>query len=344
MRKNAGLGSLVLVLASASSTRAGESPPVSAGASAGPEVVVECSVLSEDERASVEARARADLAIKGLAGGVLSVTCSEGMGRVSFQWGELEGAQAGALPDVSRATVETLLQLVDAVTTESERARSEAPLVTPSALPPEPGSTPAPVEPAPPSEAPAAARTAPVPVATPAPAPAAAPASRSSRSGSTNPWHVGVGVEAEMWATEATGAFGLRLRAGRRFALPLVLSGVVAADAASAEPEAVTVRVWRAGLEVAGCASESVCIVLGAQLTRMVADGPVDWSPASHANTSFAGTVRLEYVVDLDPLELAPALGVLLYPARRTVTLNDERVLSVPQLTGSFVLELRWRF
>jgi hypothetical protein len=147
-----------------------------------------------------------------------------------------------------------------------------------------------------------------------------------------------------MWATEASGALGLRLRAGRRFAPPLVLSGVVALDAASSEPDAVTVRVWRAGLEASGCASESVCIVLGTQATRMVAEGPVDWSPASQAKTSFAGTVRLEYVADFDPLELVPGAGVLLYPARRTVTLNDERVLSVPRLTGSLVLELRWRF
>src|SRR6187455_1540911 len=91
MRKNAGLGSLVLVLAGAPSTRAGEIPPQNTEASVGPEVVVQCSVLSEEERASVEARARADLAIKGLAGGVLSVTCAEGLGRVSFRWGALEG-------------------------------------------------------------------------------------------------------------------------------------------------------------------------------------------------------------------------------------------------------------
>jgi len=159
-----------------------------------------------------------------------------------------------------------------------------------------------------------------------------------------NPWHVGAGIEAEVWATEASAALGLRLRAGRQLARPLALSGVVAVDAASSEPEAVTVRVWRAGLEAAGSATESVWIVLGAQWTRLVAEGPADWSPASHAKSSFAGTARVEYVVDLDPLELVPGAGVLFYPARRTVTLNGQRILSVPQLTGSLVLELRWRF
>jgi hypothetical protein len=294
-------------------------------------------VLSEDERASVEARARADLAIKELAGGVLWVNCAEGMGRVSFQWGELEGTQTGVLSDTSRGAVEGLLQLVDKVTTEV------APRAVPAEPPPVQAPTPAPVEALPPMAPVREAPTAPVVPPTWVGAPVAAPAP-SSNSEPTRPWHVGAGVEAEVWATETSGALGLRLRAGYRPALPLVLSGVVAVDAASSEPESVTVRVWRAGLEAAGCASESVCVVLGTQVTRMVAEGPVEWSPASHAKTSFAGNVRFEYIFDLDPLQLVPGVGVLLYSARRTVTLNDERVLSVPQLTGSLVVELRWAF
>jgi len=158
------------------------------------------------------------------------------------------------------------------------------------------------------------------------------------------PWRLGAGVQAELWATEAPGAGGLRLRGGRQLAPPIVLAVVLAGEFVSSEPDAVSVHVWRGGIEVAACATEALQVVLGGQLTRLIAEGPASWSPASHATTTVAGTLRLDYVIALGAVELVPGAGVLVYPARRTVTLNDERVLSVPRLTGSALVELRWPF
>lgn len=326
---------------------------VTLNAHASPEVLVQCSVLSDDDRASLEARALADLAVKQLEVGVLRVTCSEGTGEVSFRSGAFERASAAALPETGRARVEALLVLVDAVTTAAQNERAppvvtapESPELATAPAPPSP--TPVPV-PVPPSSAPAppAAPAAsppvppPMPVAVPVPVPAAAvPAEQATPS--VRPWHLGAGVEAELWATEVSGAVGLRLRGGRKLAAPIALGAVVGGDRASSEPEAVSVRVWHAGVEAAACAEAALCVVLGTRLTRLSAEASGDWSPASHAKTMLGGTLRLDYVIDLGRLQLVPGAGVLVYPARRTVTLNGERVLSVPRLTGSGVLELRW--
>lgn len=375
MRKNARLGGLILGLAL-----------VTARAHATPEVVVACPGLAEDARASVEARAQADLAVKGLEDGLLSVDCSDATGRVTFRWGELERTTAGPLPDEVRARVETLLSLVGALTTEVQRARTPsapAPILVPIPVPPAaapvpvpPAATSAPMPPAAtslptppaaaPAPAPAAAVPAPVlpsvppaaalpqntalpPAAASPPAAALPPrplATLAPDASSTNarPWHLGAGVQAELWATEVAGAGGFRLRGGRKLVPPIALSIVLAADRGSSEPDDVLVRLWRGGFEAAASATEALCVVLGGQLTRMIAEGPASWSPASHAKTSFAGTLRLDYVIPLGQLELVPGAGILVSPARRTVTLDGQRVLSVPRLTGSAIVELRWPF
>lgn len=136
----------------------------------------------------------------------------------------------------------------------------------------------------------------------------------------------------------------MRLRGGRQLAPPLSLAVVLGGELVSSEPDAVSVHVWRGGVEAAARATDALWLVFGGQLTRMIAEGPSSWSPASHATTTVAGSVRLDYVIALGGVELVPGAGVLVYPARRTVTLNDERVLSVPRLTGSAVVELRWPF
>ncbi|HEY6722972.1 MAG TPA: hypothetical protein VI197_03040, partial [Polyangiaceae bacterium] len=224
---------------------------------------------------------------------------------------------------------------------ESERALQPAPepQPVPQAAPltavasDSPSAWPVPVRA--PFSAPVPARPAPPAAGTPVPDP---------RAPTARPWHVGAGGEAELWATEAPGALGLRLRGGRTLAGPIALGLVLGSALAASEPDQVSVRVWRAGVEAAACADVALCIVLGTQLNRLSAEAPADWSPASHAKTTVGGTLRLDYVIDLGRLQLVPGAGVLVYPARRIVTLNGERVLSVPRLTGSGVLELRLPF
>lgn len=306
-----------------------------------PEVVVACAALSEDERASVEARAFADLAVKGREHGILQLTCAGGTARVTFRSGEFERAGEASLPDQGQARVEALLALVDSVTAAAQPLESEPERPLQSEPEPQPELEPGTV---------AVPVVVPVPVPVPVPPrPRAAPEPGASplvdpRADSGRPWHVGAGLEAELWATEVSGAAGLRVRGGRKLAGPLALGVVLSGDLASSEPDQLSVRVWRAGVEAAACADQALCLVLGTQLARLSAEGPADWSPRSHVKTTLGGTLRLDYVVDVGRLQLVLGAGMFLYPARRTVTLNGERVLSVPRLTGSGVLELRWPF
>lgn len=308
-----------------------------------PEVVVTCSALSDDERASVEARVHADLAVKGLEAGVVDVSCDAETARVRFHAGAVERASAAPLPDRGRARVEALLALVDAVTTSGDATATGDAVTTPSdavttagdALQPAPAETEVAAVPAP---------APPVPPPRPSPLPSRSSPLVHDAASPAPLWHVGAGIEGELWATEVSGAIGVRLRAGRRMGGPFGLGLVLAGDRASSAPDAVSVRVGRAGLEGAVCSDQAPCLVLGAQWTLLSAEGPSDWAPASHAKTTLAGTLRLDYAVELGAFQLVPGAGVIVYPARRTVTLNGDRVLSVPRLTGSAVLELRRRF
>jgi hypothetical protein len=149
-------------------------------------------------------------------------------------------------------------------------------------------------------------------------------------------------VVGDLWATEVLGSLGVRIDAGARvlpsLSLRVVLGGQLGTSQAS------DVRVWslRGGPELAWRWAPGWCLSLAGYLTSLAASAPASFSPDARYAWQVAGEARLDYVIDAGEFEVVPGLGAIVYPARRVILLDDERVLGVPHVTGSVLLAARW--
>jgi hypothetical protein len=166
------------------------------------EVVVDCPPLDAERRAAVEARVRADLLVKRLAQGRLTITCGTDQATVQWRTGaEPPATETAALADSSELVDQLLALALQATSRPSQPPRPAAA---------EPGSAPQPepVARAEPAQ-PAVQRLSP-------PAPAAGhfspsatrPLSRITR------LSLSAGASAEAWSGDLAGAFGPRLGLG----------------------------------------------------------------------------------------------------------------------------------
>jgi hypothetical protein len=203
-------------------------PP--AAAQALPDVTVVCAELSEEEWASVEARTRADLAVKGMQLGRLTVSCTHGAASVEFVASGYPSARRSAqLAQDSAERVDQLMTLVDWVTAQAAQSVAEFP--TPTTAEPDTADS----EPAPAAEDGAA--SAPVRSAASTagqPHQSSAPARSPEQSPHVEPGVVGdvelgAGLGGELWATQSLGTLGPRVGVGIQVAPRLrlrVVAGV----------------------------------------------------------------------------------------------------------------------
>jgi hypothetical protein len=327
--------------------------PAVALAQSPPSVVVTCERLSEEQRASVEARARADLAVKGLHSGTVALSCSNQLSQVDYvaQGRASERRAAPSTVDTAQL-VEQLLALLDAATTAVAVAERELPAPASD----ETAATAAPTAPAPEARAPAATPRAATPrAATPraaTPRAAATGASRPESPGnitnrdalrapSPRELELGVGVESELWSNEIFVVVGPRLGAGIVFDERFGLRAAGGLLLASARPAGTESRMYWAGFEGEWRFAAGAAAVAGADLSSLGVTAPAGWEPSSRSSLALGLRARLELSWRVGGQRLIVGPFVLLRSKSRAIVFDEQRVLSVPLLVPGLLLDLR---
>jgi hypothetical protein len=309
-------------------------------------VRVDCPALTEEQRAALESRAKAELLVRHESGTLL-IACSAGAAVVRWQ------PQAGAaredrieLGSDARRTQERILEAVD-------RLLSPAPV---SAVPAPPVAEPAPVQPAAelPPLPPALKPPAPKPRASRAPAPmprapqsTAVPAPRAlapqPASSDEAPFvEVLGGAGFELWSSEAGAVLGPEAR---------VVAGLPAGWAISAgallawtlrAPEDVSGRLLRGRLGAEYHLGPARRFRVGAALLLdwLTATRDVEASSETEHDLGLAGLIGARYLLFAPPLRLALGPDLTLRGAPVRVVIADREVFRIPALAAGASAEL----
>lgn len=300
------------------------------------ELSVNCPALSGELLSSLEARARAGLAMKRFSDGRIQIRCESGRAVV-----ELEPTQGpsrhrdGALTGEPEDFVEQILALVYDVTSPAEAtaapteeshfpqapsddasASSTAASTTPPKAPPIPGPRPQPTVSAP---APRAA------------APKPAPAVRLEP---------GIGACGELWAAKPLlllgpcASLGLRLRSTWRVAASFAISW------GTAKPSAIAVRNLGGGVEASF--GEPFWLAIGARASWLRFTPDEGFAPSTQHAVEPELTLRAGYSWVGRRQSLAAALGLRAYPEYRDVRTDGSAAFRVPAVALTASLECRF--
>jgi hypothetical protein len=295
-------------------------------AHAAPSVSVSCELLSHDERASVEVRARADLAVKGLNDGSIELTCADGQARVEYAApGRATQHRSAPSAGDSKQLLERLLALLDEATSASREAAVTAQNAE--------------YEPPPVADSEVAAKVArsresPRRKLSPAPrTPAAPPSWRQIE--------VGVGISSEFWVSEVTAAVGPKLGVGLTLYPKLRARLTGALLLASHRPEDIASRLFLLGAEAEWRAVQRIGLAAGANLSQLVVVPRPGWSPSSQSSLVPGLHARLELHFPLAGEGVVLGPEIVLRARGREVELDGRTILDVPAFCAGFLLELR---
>lgn len=311
--------------------------PVAAEAPA--ELSVNCPALSGELLSSLEARARAGLAMKRFSDGRMQIRCESGRAFV-----ELEPTQGpsrrrdGALTGEPEDFVEQILALVHDVTSPSE---ATAALADESHFPQ------APSDDASASSSAASTSASTTPPEAPAPGPpphrtVSAPAPRAAAPKPAPPVRLepGIGACGELWAAKPLlllgpcASLGLRLRPTWRVAASFAISW------GTAEPSAIAVRNLGGGVEASF--GEPFWLALGARASWLRFTPDEGFAPSTQYAVEPELTLRAGYSWVSRRQSLAAALGLRAYPEYRDVRTNGSAAFRVPAVALTASLEYRF--
>jgi hypothetical protein len=291
-------------------------------AHAAPSVSILCEQLSHDDRASVEARARADLAVKGLREGSIELSCADGRARADYA---APGAphQSRSAPSAAdpRQLVEQLLALLDDATTTS-------------------------------LDAPATPREGERPPVVGLELPRVAPSSKpllenagadSSAAVAPSGWRrieLGIGIAGELWFAEITAAIGPRFGVGVALYPELYVRLSGAMLLASQRPEGIGSRLYALGAEAEWQLAERMSLVMGANLSQLVIIPQDEWTPTSRSSLLPGLHARLPFRFVSGYVALGPE--VVVRSRQRDIQLDERTALEVPAVCAGLLLELRF--
>jgi hypothetical protein len=300
---------------------------------------VTCERLSEEQRASIEARARADLAVKGLVSGTVALSCSNQLSRVDYLAPGRANERHSAPSTVETTQlVEQLLALLDAATTAVAAAERELPAPGSDQVSVTAASAARAAKPAAPAATSRAAKTG-VPRSNSSPRD---PAPGELRSPSPRELELSAGGETELWLSEVFAVVGPRLGAGMVFDQRFGLRAVGGLSFASARPADMGSRVYWAGFEGEWRFVPSAAAVAGADLSSLGVTAPADWQPESRSSLALGLRARLELSWRFGRQRLSVGPFVLLRSKSRAVVFDERQVLSVPLLVSGLLVDLRF--
>jgi hypothetical protein len=305
------------------------------------ELSVDCPVLSGELLSSLEARVRADLAMKQLSDGRLHIRCASGRASVEFEPTQgphrrLESSLTGEPENF----VEQILALAHDVTVPSEATAAGA---DESHFPEQPSadaSTPstaasASVSSTTPSEAAAAPAFPPLRTLTsPAPSPAASTPAAPVR------LEPGIGACGELWAAQPLLLLGPCASFGFRLRPTLRVAGSFAISWGTAEPSAIAVRNLGGGIEASF--GEPLWLGLGARAAWLHFTPAAGFAPSAQNAVEPELSLRAGYSWIAHRQSLVAALGLRAYPEYRDVRANGSTAFRVPVVALAASLEYRF--
>ena len=295
-------------------------------------VAVDCPELGDEPRAALEARARAELMVREIAG-TLVVRCRES---AQLSWHPLAGdsvqssvALAGAAPTDVERILEALDPLLGPRTNPEPGPAPDAGAASPS------GTSTAPPPPAP--------TVAPVVTPLARPEPVAPPATQASaQNEDEGAWSVAAGGVVERWSSEVVGAAGGRARG------ELGLPGRFSMNAGAAvllgleAPSDVSARMVRflAGGEWAIDVKRHLRVGVEASVDLLHASPAASLQTAAADQTLLGGGVHVAYAVRVASFGVVtgPTLGF--HPGPAKVELGDHEIFRVPSVLLGWALDV----
>jgi hypothetical protein len=304
------------------------------------ELSVDCPALSGELLSSLEARARAELAMKQLSDGRMHIRCASGRASVEFE--PTHGPSRrhdSSLTGGTEDFVEQILALVHEVTVSSEVTAAGT---GESQLPQERSGEATAASAAASTSASTALPQAPPPPAVPPLRTAIAPAPRAAAPAPAAPVRLepGIGACAELWAAKPLlllgpcASFGFRLRPTWRIAPSFAIGW------GTAEPSAIAVRSLGGGIDASF--GEPLWLGLGAHASWLHFTPDAGFAPSAQNALEPELVLRAGYSW-VDPRQgLAAALGLRIYPEYRDVHANGSAIFRVPALALTASLEYRF--
>jgi hypothetical protein len=282
--------------------------------------------MSDEQRASLEARTRAELAMNRLTDGELHVHCVRPLVVVEYKTPGLPiRSNSAALATDINQWVEEILALIHAVTTPaSEIANQTNTLQAPRIEPP-------------PSEI--AARLPPQPnTASAVPVPNGPEA--STRGQTSYMTDLGIGLCSELWAKPMNALLGPCATLGLRLSSLSRIAVIGGTQWSLARPADINIRHWQAGIEAR--LGASIWFALGAQVSILHLTPGNGLLPNSQIAYEPMLTMRGGYTVPLTAQRLATSAGLRSYPEYRDVRVNGQRAFRLPIL--AFTLGVEYEF
>lgn len=303
------------------------------------DVSVDCPELTTETRSSLEARARAELTLKGLHEGHVRVSCGLGRVRVEFEPpGGPVVERTLALSGEPATWVEAILALLHEVTSTPAAAGQATVEGFPTPVPGEKRSEPS--APPPVSSAPEqASQPGPVPNA-PLAATGAEPAARG-RFATALGFEPGLGLCTELWSDEPVVLLGPCVAFGLRLAR-IRVAPTLGFAWASAPIEGIAVSTTTAGLEAAY--GERWWVGGGLQFTWTHLEAPDELAPDAETMVEPALSAKGGYVLTSSVHRLVLGLGLRASLRYRDVRVDQTPVFRVPTLAPLASVEYRLAF
>jgi hypothetical protein len=285
-------------------------------ADATPTVGISCPEMTGDDRAALEARARAELSIAPPGSATVVLDCAAKRVIVAGSGGTLERTVADDVRGVALA--DELVNALHALVTEARGAKAETGGQTGA------GSGVAPAH----SE-----KAAQNPTGTAVTEEAAAPGGGIAR------LRAAAGADAELWSGEAPvaigGHVGARVSTGARW------DGAIDAGALSIVEGAQGIAVWalRAALGVDYAPVDALSLGLGADARLVVASASASASPTSQAGTTLGALVTARYALRAGRLQFLVGPRAELFARPVIVEVEKSEVLRLPVFVAGVSLE-----
>ena len=291
--------------------------PLSAKAEAGPSVTIECPPLSEEQRASIEVRTRAEVALSPLTFSQLRVRCASRLLSIEAvaSGNQVRAKSAPLYPD-PRLWADQILTLTHSLIADDKGdsvLRPKEPLVSPNA------------------ESESSRRNSLV---------VTLPASKSRESPHASEGHalsLAVGPCAEFWVTP----MNLQLGPCATISVPTSSRSRVALTGGAkwslARPNDIEIRHWHGGIEA--YFGLKWWVAVGTQLSVLSLAPKNGLLPKSQTTSEPMLTLRAGHAATVAGQRLLTSIGLRGYPESREVRVDGHRAFTVPLVAVTATLE-----
>jgi hypothetical protein len=291
-----------------------------------PDVVIDCPALSSEQRSSLEARARAELAMNRLSESQIQINCVSPLVLVTY------GANGVPIRSSSASLVQDINQWVEEILTLIHVVIAPSVDLTDNAT-----AAPASGEPSPPVASVAASE---MPSATLPATPNEFSFDASRRRPTSLSTFVGGGLCSELWAKPANAFAGPCASVGLHLSSFWRIAATGATEWSAAKPDNIAIHLWQAGAEARF--GRAFWFALGMQLSAFSLVPDNGFLPRSKFAYQPTFALRGGLSTSLGGHRLVTGAGIRIYSMSRDVRLNNRTVFQIPMLALTLGIEYQF--